>query len=160
MGTAPTAEPRSTWEGTRWTCSKAPRVSVLTYDQSSEKARLGDRRPPGSSVSPWCPGPEPKPPGHLDQVGERVGSHLAHHLAAVRLHRNLADVQFSGDLFVQQSGDDQSHDLALPGAEALLAVAEDSHLRLMIEGGAAALDGARNGVHQRIVAEGLGQELH
>jgi pimeloyl-ACP methyl ester carboxylesterase len=28
---------------------------------------------------------------HIDQVGERVGFHLSHHVAAMRLHRNLRD---------------------------------------------------------------------
>ena len=31
--------------------------------------------------------------GHFHQVGERIGLHLAHHLASVCLHRDLADAE-------------------------------------------------------------------
>ena len=41
------------------------------------------------------------------QIGKRVGLHLAHDLAAVRLHRDLADAEFAADLFVQQTGYDE-----------------------------------------------------
>jgi hypothetical protein len=33
------------------------------------------------------------------------------------------------------------------------------HLRLLLEGDATAIDGARDGAQQHVVAEGLGQEL-
>jgi len=36
---------------------------------------------------------------HGDQVGERVGLHLSHHLASVCLHRDLADGALISDLF-------------------------------------------------------------
>ena len=41
--------------------------------------------------------------GHVHQVGERVGLHLAHHPAAVSLHGDLADAELATDLFVQQA---------------------------------------------------------
>jgi hypothetical protein len=50
--------------------------------------------------------------GHCHQVRKRVGLHLAHDLASVRLHRDLTDAEFAADLFVQQPRNDQCHDLA------------------------------------------------
>jgi len=47
----------------------------------------------------------------------RVGPHLLHHLASVCLHRDLADAEVAADLFIQQTGDDQRHDLALARSE-------------------------------------------
>ena len=57
-------------------------------------------------------GPQPEARGHRHQVRKRVGLHLAHDLASVRLHGDLADAEFATDLFVQQPGNDQCHDLA------------------------------------------------
>src|ERR1700730_6582008 len=56
-------------------------------------------------------------PGHVHQVGERVGLHLWHHLASVCLHRDLADVELATNLFVQPAGDYQRHDLAFATGE-------------------------------------------
>ena len=45
--------------------------------------------------------------GHGYQLSERAAAHLAHHLTAVRLDRDLADTQFEADLFVQEAPDNQ-----------------------------------------------------
>jgi hypothetical protein len=55
--------------------------------------------------------------GHIHQVGERAGLHFSHHLASVSLHRDLADAELATDLFIQQAGDDQRHDLPFAAAE-------------------------------------------
>jgi len=44
-----------------------------------------------------------EPHCHLDEVRQRSGVHLAHHPAAVRLHRDLADAQLATDLLVEAS---------------------------------------------------------
>ena len=56
---------------------------------------------PGSGVSAFRRSSEVESRGHFDQIGERVGLHLLHHLASVRLHRDLADAEFASDLFIQ-----------------------------------------------------------
>lgn len=43
--------------------------------------------------------------GHFYQLGERVGLHLPHKLAAVCLHRDLANAELETYLFIQQAGD-------------------------------------------------------
>src|ERR1700681_2563617 len=55
--------------------------------------------------------------GHGDQLGKRVGLHLAHHLTSVRLDRDLADTKFAADLLIQQTRDHQRHHLALAWSE-------------------------------------------
>jgi len=44
--------------------------------------------------------------GHLYQIGERARFHFSHDLAAVCLHRDLADAELAANLLVQPSGDD------------------------------------------------------
>ena len=50
--------------------------------------------------------------GHPHEGSKRIGLHLAHHPAAVRLDRDLADAEFSTDLLIQEARYDQRHDLA------------------------------------------------
>ena len=50
--------------------------------------------------------PKTEPRGHGHQIGKRFSRHLAHHLASVRLHRDLADPKLATDLLVQQPRDD------------------------------------------------------
>ncbi len=38
--------------------------------------------------------------GHFCEFGERIRVHLLHHLAAVQLDRDLAEIELGGDLFV------------------------------------------------------------
>ena len=52
-----------------------------------------------------------------NQVGERVGLHFSHHFASVCLHRDLADAELETNLFIQQAGYDQIHDLTFASAE-------------------------------------------
>ena len=49
---------------------------------------------------------------HHHEIGGRVGLHLLHDLATVRLNRDLADAEFSTDLVLEQTaGVHQIHDL-------------------------------------------------
>ena len=43
---------------------------------------------------------ESEPRGHVHQLSEGVGLHFLHHLAAVRLHRDLANAELPTDLFI------------------------------------------------------------
>ena len=56
-----------------------------------------------------------QPRGHRHKARKGAGVHLAHHLTAVRLHRDLADAEFAAHLLIQQTGDDQRHHLPLAG---------------------------------------------
>src|SRR5712671_2305117 len=80
-----------------------------------------------------------EPRGHCHQVGERVSLHLSHHLAAVCLHRDLADAELAADLLVHQAGDDQRHDLPFAAGEAGMTVPERPYLRLVTKCSVAAL---------------------
>src|SRR5258706_9914069 len=61
---------------------------------------------------------------HVHQVRERPRLHFAHDPSPMRLHRDLADVEFATNLLVQQSGDDQCHDLPFTWTERFMALAE------------------------------------
>src|SRR6266481_3279207 len=97
--------------------------------------------------------------GHCHQIGERVSLHLSHHLTSVGLYRDLADVELATDLFIQQPGGYQRHDLPFARSERLVTVPEGPYLRLATKCGLAALDGVSDGTQQHIVAEWLRQEL-
>ena len=55
--------------------------------------------------------------GHFHQLCERVGLHLSHHFASVCLHRDLADAELPADLFIQQAGNHQLHNLVFARGE-------------------------------------------
>jgi hypothetical protein len=65
-----------------------------------------------------------EPRGHLHQLRERVSLHLSHHLTAVRLYRDLAYAEFPTDLFIQQAGGYQRHDLPFARRERHVTVQE------------------------------------
>src|ERR1700683_3277974 len=78
--------------------------------------------------------------GHVYQVDERAGLHLSHHLAAVCLHRDLADAELATDLFIQFAGDHQIHDLSLASGERGVTVAERPPLRFLTQYALASID--------------------
>src|SRR6266581_4662405 len=97
--------------------------------------------------------------GHCHQISERVSLHLSHHLTSVCLHCNLAYAEFPTDLFIQQTGNHQRHNLPLTMCERLVTVPERPCLCFTTKCGLAALDGVSDGTQQHIVAEWLRQEL-
>lgn len=97
--------------------------------------------------------------GYPHQVGERVSFHLLHHLTSVRLHRGLTDTQLATDLFIQQTRDDQRHDLPFAGSEGRVTVAERLQLRLVTKGKAALVKRLAERAPQHVIIEWLRQEL-
>src|SRR5260370_36514793 len=97
--------------------------------------------------------------GHCHQIGERVSLHLSHHLTSVGLYRDLANVELATDLFIQQAGGYQGHDLPFARSERRVTVPERPYLRLPTKCGLAALDGVSDCTQQHIVPEWLCQEF-
>src|SRR5437879_4257014 len=96
---------------------------------------------------------------HCNQIGESVSLHLSHHLPPVCLYCDLADVELATDLFIQQAGGYQRHDLPFAMSERRVTVPERPYLRLATKCGLAALDGVSDGTQQNVIAEWLRQEL-
>src|ERR1700741_5126692 len=96
---------------------------------------------------------------HVHQLGKGVRFHLAHHLAAMGLDRNLADSQLAADQLVQPASDHQRQHLALAAAERRIALAQPLQLRFLVERSPAALDGVADRLEQHVASEGLGQEI-
>jgi hypothetical protein len=78
---------------------------------------------------------------------------------SVCLYRDLAYAEFPTDLFIQQAGGYQGHDLPLTMCERRVTVPERPCLCFTTKCGLAALDGVSDGTQQHIVAEWLRQEL-
>src|ERR1700722_19644986 len=77
----------------------------------------------------------------------------------MRLHRDLADAELEGHLFIQQTRDDQRHDLTFAPTEQCLTIHERPKTRSMIECGLAALERVAYRVQQYFVIEWLRQEF-
>ena len=99
----------------RRSCRSIPRYGVGSRTPGVElresravRGWLEERR----LVSVRRSGSQSETRGHCHQVRKRVGLHLAHDLASVRLNGDLTDAEFAADLFVQQPRNDQCHDLA------------------------------------------------
>ena len=97
--------------------------------------------------------------GHIHQAGQRVGPHLLHHPASVRLHRDLGDAELATDLLVQPAGDDQRHDFPFATAERGVALPQRLYLRLMTKCSVAAFDGVSDRTQQQLIVDWLRQEI-
>src|SRR5258707_13886696 len=93
--------------------------------------------------------------GHCHQIGERVSLHLSHHLTSVCLYRDLADVELATDLFVQQAGGYQGHDLPFARRERRVTVPERPYLRLVTKCNPVTFDGLPDGIQKCVVTEWL-----
>src|SRR5689334_17808797 len=140
-----------------WSWEGRGAVEVAIGFRSQNVATLG-RDPINTEVSERRT-TEAEPRGHFHQVGERVGLHLLHDLAAVRFYRDFADAELATDLLVQPARDHQVHDLPFATGEGRVTVSDGPYLRLAIQGRAAALDGLPDGAQEHVVPEWLRQEL-
>src|SRR3979411_3288575 len=83
--------------------------------------------------------------GQPDQICERIGVQLSHHLTSVCFHSDLADAEFGCYLFFQQAGHDQRHDLSLADAECQVTFAKCPSYCILITRRLTALDGVPDG---------------
>src|SRR5262245_39851468 len=91
-----------------------------------------------------------------DQVGNRDGLHLPHHLATLNLYRALAGPDFTSNLPVEQAGNNQAHHLALSWREPFIPPAQVRGISQLRAAQAIALNGLRDGVEEVLVTKGLG----
>src|SRR6185436_8751292 len=59
--------------------------------------------------------------GHAHELGQRLRTHLAHRIAAVDLHGDLADADFARDLLVHEPGGDVADHLLLARRQLIVA---------------------------------------
>ena len=80
-----------------------------------------------------CYGPrsaDPQEIGHSDQVSQGSCLHFPHDVAAVHLHRDLADIQLGGDLLIQESSGNEADDLLLAGRQRRKLAPQDGDMLL------------------------------
>jgi hypothetical protein len=85
--------------------------------------------------------------------------HLAHDLAAVDFHGDLADPDFVGNLLVEAASCDQSHDLTLPGGEGLEAGPQSGQGFFVLQPSAIAREAELDRIEQILVAKRFGKKL-
>src|SRR5690348_7784549 len=88
--------------------------------------------------------------GHSYEVRDRIDLHLPHDAGSVGLYRVLADTELRGDLFVQQAGDDQLHDLSFARRERRVTISKGTQFGFVSKCRAAALDGLTDGAQQHV----------
>jgi hypothetical protein len=110
-------EDSATRTGTRW--GRNFEMGTLdSADGSKELALVGV----GNSAV--RPARDAEPCSHVHQLGQGRGLHLAHHLAPVRLHGDLADAELGTDLLVQKAGDYQRQDFSFTPTEQRMPIPE------------------------------------
>jgi len=72
-----------------------------------------------------------KDSGHAYEIGERASPHLAHYPLAMRLDCTFGRSQFGAGLLVQETGSDQTEDLAFARRETGVAFFEFDPLDML-----------------------------
>jgi hypothetical protein len=89
-------------------------VSLISYGRpkASAEQSIGNGEVDSSILS--------GSPSFSNKIGiffERFRSHFSHNAPAMHLHGYFGNSDFSRDMFVHASGNDQSHHVLLPGAQ-------------------------------------------
>ena len=78
----------------------------------------------------------------------------------MRLHRGLAGVELRRDLFVQQAGHNEGHDLTLALRQRFVPPSQLGHISLVKSCSAVTINRLLNGVKQLLVAKRFREEVH
>jgi len=81
--------------------------------------------------------------------------HFPHDVAAVHLHRDLADIQLGGDLLIQESSGNEADDLLLAGRQRRKLAPQDGDMFLLLTPSSMPFDRQANGIKQLLVPKGL-----
>ncbi|HEX9405189.1 MAG TPA: hypothetical protein VF917_12215, partial [Steroidobacteraceae bacterium] len=100
-----------------------------------------------------------QPVGCAHELGQGAGPHLPHDLAAMNLHRHLAQSELGGDLLVRAPDDDKSHDVPLALGQGGVALPQIGDERGVPAPVPIALDRRLNRIEHVLIPEGLGQEV-
>jgi hypothetical protein len=87
---------------------------------------------------------DPEALGHSDQIGQRIGTHFAHDVPAMKLDRILGYLQVGCDLLIQQSGYYLQDDFLLARGKRLVPLSQVTHVRVPLSGTPIAFDGLLN----------------
>src|ERR1700744_6264501 len=78
----------------------------------------------------------------------------------MHLHRRLGDADIMGDLFVEATRDDMEHDLALAGAERVVALPEQSQCPFTRQTDTIASEAGLDRIKKVLITEWLCEELY
>src|SRR6267142_4504813 len=111
--------------------SSRRRHTRLTCDWSSDVAL------PiwNASTLPWWGWPTPgrgdsEARGAPDQIGQRPGLHLLHHVPTLFLDGGFAGAELPGDLLVEQAGDGSAHHVPLARSQQVIPATDRKSTRL------------------------------
>src|SRR5262249_33742407 len=97
--------------------------------------------------------------GHSHQVDQRPRSHLSHDLAAMDLHRHLAQFRLRGNLIVSATSDNESQNFSLARRQGIEALLQLGNNLGFLPPDTIALDPRLDRIEQFLLAQWLGQEF-
>src|SRR5579863_1336932 len=86
--------------------------------------------------------------------------HLLHHVASMDFHRGLASSDLRSNLFVEQSRNNESHDLSFSRSQGLVALVHIDKFGLLFSCRTVTLESLLNCVEQILIPERLRQEFY
>src|SRR5207244_13514412 len=97
--------------------------------------------------------------GAPDQIGQRPGLHLLHHMPTLFLDGGFAGSQLPGDLLVEQTGDGGGHHVPLATGQRLIPATKLGKLQPLRACHAITIDRVADGVEQVLLAKRLREKL-
>jgi hypothetical protein len=97
--------------------------------------------------------------GHPRKIRQRLGLHLAHHLATVDPYGNLADADVAGNLLIHAALHDLTHYLAFARGQRLEALSKRGQRRFFLASGTVTCKTELDRIEQVLIAERLRQKL-
>src|SRR6267143_508356 len=141
-----------------------PSLSLVSVGVESicYQARLpGGKRLPHPGGAGWpTPGRgNSEARGAPDQIGQRPGLHLLHHVPTLFLDGGFAGSQLPGDLLVEQTGDGGGHHVSLARSQQVIPATKLGELQPLRACHAITIDRVANGVEQVLLAKRLREKL-
>src|SRR2546425_1272829 len=117
-----------------------------------------------ASTLPWWGWPTPgrgnsEARGAPDQIGQRPGLHLLHHVPTLFLDGGFAGSQLPGDLLVEQTGDGGGHHVPLARSQRVIPATKLGELQPLRARHAIARDRVANGIEQVLLPKRLREKL-
>src|SRR2546425_3982731 len=136
------------------------RPSVRSRSAARRVLPGGNRLPhPGGAGWPTPSRGNSEARGAPDQIGQRPGLHLLHHVPTLFLDGGFAGSQLPGDLLVEQTGDGGGHHVPLATGQRVIPATKLGELQPLRARHATAVDRVANGIEQVLLPKRLREKL-
>src|SRR5437879_13057490 len=137
-----------------------PRPSVRSRSAARRVLPGGNRLPhPGGAGWPTPSRGNSEARGAPDQIGQRPGLHLLHHVPTLFLDGGFAGSQLPGGLLVQQTGDGGAHHVPLARGQQVIPATKLGELQPLRARHAITIDRLADGIEEVLLAKRLREKL-